>query len=268
MLGPTEYPAVGEIPDASLGSSGRIEVTKGTSVPYFGDSHTPSIAGDVPHLRAGLIHTDLTVNLTIFGNLETIPVCQCGGIHTDLFGGVNIPPAVGDIHAGLWAGEMLTGVNGPAPFGDDVNTSGFAGTENTPFLGDMHAGIIHTGLRGDSHDLPSARAAETGRVRSCGIIHSDLLGDIHCVSIGEVGTGPVRSCGHMETTFISVTQAGNCGAMPTGPAKSCGDIYATGSVRHAWGVQTMLAFGNMYAGLWAGQMYTGAARRCGDMETT
>ncbi|MFL6284043.1 MAG: hypothetical protein ACJ74Q_12950 [Pyrinomonadaceae bacterium] len=72
----------------------------------------------------------------------------------------------------------------------------------------------------------------------------------------------------METTVISVTPTGNCGGMPIGPAKSCGDIYATGSVRHAWGIQTTLAARNMYAGLWASLMYTGTARRCGDMETT
>ncbi|MFL6284044.1 MAG: hypothetical protein ACJ74Q_12955 [Pyrinomonadaceae bacterium] len=127
------------------------------SEPCFGDSHTTPVAGDVPFLRAGIGHTNLLggmVNLAIFGNLETIPMWQCGGIHTDLFSDANIPPAVVDIHAGLWAGDMLTGVKGPAPFADDVNTSGFAGTETTPFIGDMHAGIIHTGLRGDSHDLP------------------------------------------------------------------------------------------------------------------
>jgi hypothetical protein len=271
MLGPTEHPGAGEIPGASLGSSVCIEVTEGMSVLCFGDSHTPPVAGDDPPLRAGIGHTDLwssMTNLAIFGNLETIHVWRCGGIHTDLFGGVKIPPAVGDIHAGLWGGDMLTGIKGPAPFSDDVNTPGFAGAENMPIIGDMHAGIIHTGLYGDSHDLPSARAAETGRVRSCGLIHSDLLSDIHCASIGEIGTGPVRFCGHMETTFISVTSTGNCGAMSIGPAKSCGDIYATGSLQHAWDVQTTLAVGNMYAGLWAGRMYTGAARRCGDMETT
>lgn len=217
MLGPTEHPGAGEIPGASLGSGGCIEVAEGMCVPCFGDSHTL--------------------------------------------------PVTGDIHAGLWAGDMLTGVKEPVPF-DDVNTPGFVGTKITPFIGDMHAGIIHTGLRRDSRDLSSARAAETGRVRSYGIIHSDLLGDVHCASIGEISTGPVRFCGHMETTFISVASTGNCGDMPIGPARSCGDIYATGSVRHTWGVQVMLAVGNMYAGLWAGQMYAGAARRCGDMETT
>jgi hypothetical protein len=270
MLGLTEHPGAGEILGTLLGSSGRIEVMEVLSMPCFGDSHTPPVAGDVPSLRAGIGHTDLSggmVNLAIFGNLETIPVWQCGLIHTDLCDAANIPPAVGDIHAGLWAGDMLTGVKEPMPFGD-LNTPGFVGTEITPFIGDMHAGIIHTGLRGDSHDLPAVRAAETGRVRSCGIIHSDLLGDVRCASIGEIGTGPVRSCGHMETTFISVTPTGNCGEIPIGPAMSCGDIYATGSVRYDWGVQTTPAVGNMYAGLWAGQMYTGAARRCGDMEMT
>jgi len=232
MLVPTEYSGAGEIPVTSLG---RIDVTEGHSALCFGDSHTLPVAGDIPSVWAGISHTDLSgglVNLAIFGNLETIPVWRCGLIHTDLCGDANIPPAVGDIHAGLWAGDLLTGVKEPVPF-DDVNTSRFAGTENTPFIGDMHAGIIHTGLRGDSYDLPSARAAETGRVRSCGLIHGDLLGGVHCASIGEIGTGPVRSCGHMETTFISVTTTGNCGAMSIGPTKSCGDIYATGSLHHA-----------------------------------
>jgi hypothetical protein len=110
MLGPTEYPGAGEIPNASLDS---IKVTEGHSAPCFGDSHTPPVAGDVPSIRAGISHTDLSggmVNLAIFGNLETIPVCQCGLIHTDLCGDANIPPAIGDIQAGLWAGEMLAGV--------------------------------------------------------------------------------------------------------------------------------------------------------------
>lgn len=190
------------------------------------------------------------------------------GMFVPCFGDSHTTPAVGDIHAGLWVGDMLTGVKGHVPLADDVNMPEFRDTETTHSVGDMHAGIIHTGLRGGSHVLLSAGALETGRVRSCGIIHSDLLSDVDCAGIGEIGTGPARSCGHMETTFISVTPTGNGGAMPIGPAKSCGDIYATGSVQHAGDIQTTLAAGNMYAGLWAGQMYTGAARRCGDMETT
>jgi hypothetical protein len=56
--------------------------------------------------------------------------------------------------------------------------------------------------------------------------------------------------------------------MPIGSAKSCVDIYATGSVRHAWDVQNPADYRQHVRGFVAGRMYTGAARQCGDMETT
>lgn len=99
-----------------------------------------------------------------------------------------------------------------------------------------------------------------------GLIHSDVRGDVHNPVIGEVGTGPVRSCGIMEGGFIGDAsippvigemETTVLGDIPIGPARSCGDIYGTG-----------LAYGDMYAGLWAGYMITGVTQRLGDTETT
>lgn len=117
------------------------------------------------------------------------------------------------------------------------------------------------------------RATMTGTIEQppclgnmyAGLIHSDLLGDVHNPVIGEIGTSPARSCGIMEGGFIgdaSISlvigdmETTVIGDIPIGPARSCGDIYGTGAV------------GDIHAGLWAGYMITGITGRFGDTETT
>lgn len=175
-------------------------------------------------------------------------------------------PVIGEVGAGPYcAGISHTPVAG------HMNRPGFGGVGASSLIGDMYAGIGRTDPSGDIFNPAVCGDVETIPVWRCGLIHTDLLGGTRCPGIREVGTETVRSCGHMETTVVGdtpVTPAANFGEIPIGPARSCGDIYATGSVGHVGDVPTPLAVGNMYAGLWAGRMYTGAALQCGYMETT
>lgn len=120
---------------------------------------------------------------------------------------------------------------------------------------------------------------DTIPARWCGLIHTDLLGNVSIApALGDmysgvvrVRTGPARSFGIMETTVnndATVTPVGDFGEIPIGPARSCGDIYAIGAVGQTGGTQTVPVIGDMYAGVWTGQMPAGPSVAFGHMETT
>ncbi len=182
MLGPTEHTGARYSPGAGL--DGEI----GTAPSHAGDAHDPPFAA---------------------GTMETPPARSFGVMHTDLYGDVHLPGGIGHMD--------VTGESSMPGFGD----------------------YLMPGVVGDP-EMPPARYA--------GNIHAGLWA-------GQMLTGVKR-----YVPFI--------GEIPIGPARSCGDIYATASVWHAGDVHTPLAIGNMYAGLWAGEMLTGVARRLGDMPTT
>jgi hypothetical protein len=115
--------------------------------------------------------------------------------------------------------------------------------------------------------------------RRCGLIHTDLLADVSISpALGDMYSGvvqahtrPVRSFGIMETTVnseVPVRPVGDFGDIPIGPARSSGDIYATGAVGQTGGTQIVVVIGDMYAGVWAGQMPAGPSVASGHMETT
>lgn len=192
MIGPTEQTGYGEIPNTLLAGIGHTDLTGDMHTPGFGDYPMPGATGEpgMPPSASGGIETDgfgEPLMPPALGDIPITPARYCGDIYATVtaehVGDSHIPPAIGNMYAGLWAGEMLTGV--------------------APRLSDM------------------------------------------------------------ETTCIGEVE------MP--PARLFGDIpMPPGSISHTYtaGEMGMGCFGDIHAGLWAGQMFTGVARRIGDMPTT
>lgn len=211
---------------------------------------TQSFTGNmetVPARQCGIIHTDLlddVRNATIgdmysgvlvYRNIETVPVRRCGLIHSDLLGDAGIAPAFGDMYGGVWAGNMYSGLKWHAgemgtTYAGDMDTTVFGEMETTLLTGSMYAGYVTAGAR------------------------------------------PVISYGIMETTSaggVPVTpDSRRIGDIPIGPARFFGDIYAMGVVVRAGDSQTVPVIGDIYCGVWAGEMLTGVKQQPGDTETT
>lgn len=85
MLGPTEHPGAGEIPNTVLCGIIHTYLTGEASMPGLsaGDIHLPSAAGEMGlglYRSAGIIHTPLA-----------------GDVNTIGFGESHIPPVIGDM---------------------------------------------------------------------------------------------------------------------------------------------------------------------------
>lgn len=130
MTGPTEQTGYGEIPNTLLAGISHTPLVSDMNTPGFGNMY------------AGLIHSDLRgdVHNPGIGEIGTGPVRSCGimeggfigDMETTIIGEIPIGPArvcgdiygtgvFGDIHAGLWAGYMITGTTALRP-GDTETT--------------------------------------------------------------------------------------------------------------------------------------------------
>lgn len=195
-----------------------------------GIGHT-DVAGDSPIMPwCGIIHTPRAA-----GQIGTGPRSSLGVGHMDLTG-VGSMPGFGESSMPGAYGEMGMGTRLCAGIIPTIPVIRCGVIETPPCLGDMHAGISHTPLL----DMPGRGEASMPGFGNIPIIPVRRFSVIEMPpAVGEPGMPPA------------------IGDIPIGPVRSCGDIYATAPT-----------FGNMYAGLRARQLYTGADRRLGEMEIT